>query len=123
MAPPADRTILVVEDHDETRSALVKLLTMAGCTVLDAANGAEALELLQEQADIDLILADVSMPGGISGVELLERVREIAPGTPGLLMTGHPRESVAIPDGVRLLRKPFRKQDLDEAVEELLGPG
>lgn len=72
----ADYTVVVVEDHDFQRRTVVQLLRGLGVgTVLDAANGTAALQVLQDEAEPDVIICDIDMPG-MDGVEFVTRVAE-----------------------------------------------
>ena len=72
----AEYTVVVVEDHDFQRRTVVQLLRGLGVgTVLDAANGAAALQVLQDEVDPDVIICDIDMPG-MDGVEFVTRVAE-----------------------------------------------
>lgn len=71
-----DRTVLVVEDFDDTRTMIRMLLEMKGCQVLEAVNGREAVEAASAHcSEIDLILMDLRMPV-MTGVEATRRIRE-----------------------------------------------
>ena len=71
-----DRTVLVVEDFDDTRAFIRMLLEMKGCRVLEAVNGREAVEEASAHcAEIDLILMDLRMPV-MTGVEATRLIRE-----------------------------------------------
>ncbi|HEX8150000.1 MAG TPA: response regulator [Pyrinomonadaceae bacterium] len=71
-----DRTVLVVEDFDDTRAFIRMLLEMKGCRVLEAVNGREAVEAAAAHcSEIDLILMDLRMPV-MTGVEATRRIRE-----------------------------------------------
>lgn len=78
-----DRTVLVVEDFDDTRSMIRMLLEIKGCHVLEAVNGREAVEAASQHcSEIDLILMDLRMPV-MTGVEATRRIRQ-RPETRGL---------------------------------------
>ena len=71
-----DRTILVVEDFDDTRTMIRMLLEMRGCHVLEAVNGREAVETASQHcSEINLILMDLRMPV-MTGVEATRLIRE-----------------------------------------------
>lgn len=71
-----ERTVLVVEDYDDTRAMIRMLLEMKGCHVLEALNGREAVEAASSHCkEIDLILMDLRMPV-MTGVEATRRIRE-----------------------------------------------
>ena len=106
--------VLLVDDHDEVRAATLGMLEDLGHSVADAANGSDALHLLDGQlADWDLLITDYAMPH-TSGTELVEEARRLRPGLPSLIITGY-AESEAIgerPDDVAILAKPFSLEQL-----------
>ena len=120
-------TILVVEDSLTVLRTTVRMLEDLGYSVLKAKDAAEALTVLQQVGDIDLLLADVILPGGTSGIELAETLRRANPATKVIVMSGYPEVEIdmtALSEaGIRLLKKPFRKQTLASAIEEALGNG
>jgi len=79
--------LLVVDDMEAMRMALVQCLHLSGYEVVSAASGGEALELLRTQR-FDLLLTDQAMPG-LSGLELTEAVSRMHPHMPVVLLTGH----------------------------------
>jgi putative two-component system response regulator len=79
--------VLVVDDMEAMRLALVKCLHMSGYEVMAASSGAEALELLRTHT-FDLLLTDQTMPG-LSGLELTEAVSRMHPDMPIVVLTGH----------------------------------
>jgi two-component system, cell cycle sensor histidine kinase and response regulator CckA len=87
--PGGKETILVVEDEDCIRRLVVRLLTARGYAVLSAANGREALEIVNQRTQpIDLLFVDVVMPG-MRGPEFVRRARERRPGLQALFTTGY----------------------------------
>ena len=85
-------TILVVEDNHAMRTALPDCMEMLTYRVLEAANGQEALAMLEQHSgEINLLLSDVVMPG-MGGKALLHALREKAFAVPVVLLTGHPLE-------------------------------
>jgi two-component system cell cycle sensor histidine kinase/response regulator CckA len=81
--------VLVVDDEPLVRRALSRALGSRGYTVLEAEGGAEALALVDARGQVDLLLADVVMPG-MRGPELVRAFRARCPGRPALLMSGYP---------------------------------
>ena len=115
--------ILVVEDNDAVRKVVVLLLSGLGYDVVAFSAPEDALQLeTGELEGFALLLTDVVMPD-ISGPELAHRVHERAPGLPVLFMSGHLRGQRSIlPEGARLLEKPFTTHELSEAVWSLVDP-
>ncbi len=117
-------TILLVED-DDTLSALARrVLESAGYTVATAASGPEAARWIEEAGAADLVITDVVMPGGMSGVELGARLGASHPSMPVLYMSGYTDDTLMPTDaqGSRLpfLAKPFQPDDLLQRVADLL---
>ena len=104
--------VLVVEDNDLVRLNLCQQLRSLGYRVTDVDSAAAALDVLQEQSDIDLLFTDVVMPGGMNGRELSERARSLRPDLPVLFMSGYSENVIArdgrLYDGVNFIGKPFR---------------
>jgi PAS domain S-box-containing protein len=115
--------ILVVEDNEDVRELAETMLESAGYAVVSAPSGEQALNLLDEGGEIDLVFTDVMMPGGMNGLQLADQVRARRPGTPILVTTGYMDE---LPNarGQRLdiLGKPYRQEDLLARVRAIL-PG
>lgn len=125
--PATDRApkVLVVDDEDAVRRLLRRVLEGVGVQVLEAADGDQALGLIQAlEAPPDLVLTDRWMPG-LTGEELAERICQTYPGLPILLMSGDgPDRSPALLASIgvqRVLAKPVGVQDLRLAVSEALG--
>lgn len=117
-APPP--TILVVDDDQYVREAIQTLLGQRGFRVLACESGYDALRALGEEP-VDLVLSDVRMPL-ISGIELLEKIRERDPETPVILMTGYAELNTAVTainkGASDFLLKPFNSAYLVHAVEK-----
>jgi CheY-like chemotaxis protein len=98
------------------------ILTRAGYNVLAAASGDEALELTAHPENrVDVVVSDVMMPG-LSGPDVLARLREKMPGVPGILASGFVGGQDLVAAGDRFLGKPFRPSDVLNAVAEALMP-
>jgi DNA-binding response OmpR family regulator len=109
-------SILVVEDDDAIRSALVDALTGEGYEAECSSTGIRALRLL-EQTSVDLVLVDVFMPT-MTGPDMVRGMRRHGDDTPIIMMSAQPARS--LPLGVKFLRKPFDLDRLFEAIEEML---
>lgn len=121
LAMGAGETILVVEDDVDVRTSVAGILSTLRYRVLSAPDAAEALRVIGSEGGIDLVLTDVVLPGGISGVDLAERLAaEGRPAPPVAFMSGNPdgyRAEEAPPStGRPLLAKPFLRHELAECV-------
>ena len=115
--------VLLVEDDPAVREIADGLLRDLGCAVTTAENGASALEALEEGVAFDLLMSDIVMPGGISGVDLARSVSANRPDMAVLLTTGYAgdRMDVAPADlPWPVLRKPFQVEQLAEIASALL---
>jgi CheY-like chemotaxis protein len=115
-------TVLVVEDAGPLCEMISSMLRDSGYNVLQAADGNEALSLLESQGDrIQLVLTDVVMPR-MSGKELARRLSQMLPDLPVLFMSGYAEEPVlqGVSVGTLFLRKPFTAPVLIEAVRRVL---
>lgn len=87
--PIRSLSILVVEDQLQTRTWIADVLRNMGVrVVLTAGDGAEALEMIQRDGGVDLIICDLAMPR-MNGMDLLAAVRNSYPDTPFIMETGH----------------------------------
>jgi two-component system, cell cycle sensor histidine kinase and response regulator CckA len=115
-------TVLVVDDEEMLLRMCQTVLSSFGYRVVIASNGVQAMEfIVQMPAEIDLVITDLVMPG-MSGRELMDRLRLVAPGIPVICMSGYVRGGEAAETG-RYLRKPFTAQELLRKVREALFRG
>lgn len=117
-------TILVAEDEEGVRSLTREVLEKYGYTVLEAANGEEALAVAaRHQGPLDLLLSDVVMPR-MGGPELAQALLQRRPALRVLYMSGyteHPMVRRGVVDaGVAFLQKPFTPTSLVSRVREVL---
>lgn len=118
-------TILVVEDEPAVRRLAAKVLKRYGYRVYEAESGVEALKEFPKFADeVDLLLTDMVMPGGISGRELAQRLQKESPSLKTVFMTGYSQSITGIgtktEDNFILLPKPFSGPDLLRIVHQCL---
>jgi CheY-like chemotaxis protein len=124
-APPRGKeTILLVEDEPSVRALTRFVLTDCGYTVLDAANGEEAVRVASEyERGIDLLITDVVMPGA-GGRVTAERVAELHPRIRVLFMSGYTDDAVVrhgiLYEKVNFLQKPFSPVAMAFKVREVL---
>ena len=118
-------TVLVVEDQENVRSLAKEVLESYGYRVLDAAHGAEALQLAGKyEGPIHLMLTDVVMPG-MTGRELAGRMKSLRPATRVLYMSGYTEDVIAkqgvIDPGIAFIPKPLTPEALAAKVRQTLG--
>ncbi len=124
---PASRSgasILVIEDEAPIRSLMVEVLADAGHRVLEAADGPSGLRVLREDADIDLLITDVGLPGGLNGRQVADAGRVLRPGLRVLFVTGYAANAAVgagdLDEGMSVLTKPFDILSLEATVRDLL---
>ena len=116
--------ILVVEDDDKVKLATAALLNELGYTVITAGSPREALEVLERDTSVTLLLTDIVMPD-MTGRELAERAVALRPGLAVLYTTGYTRNAIVhsgiIDPGTVLVSKPFTLEQLSFKVRQVLG--
>jgi len=118
-------TVMLVEDEPAVLSLAARVLQGRGYQVLQARDGAEALELLEAHAGpIDILITDVVMPR-LGGPELAERLQEARPETRIIYMSGYTDDKavrdIMADSGVNFLQKPFSPAALAELTRQVLG--
>ncbi len=110
--------ILLVDDHEAVRATTEAMLMELGHKVVIASGGNEALSLLDEQREIDLIITDYAMPN-MSGLKLIELARIVQSGFPAVVVTGYAGDEVFAerPADVEVLTKPFSEAELANAIK------
>jgi two-component system, cell cycle sensor histidine kinase and response regulator CckA len=114
--------VLLVEDEDGVRRVARRALELHGYRVIEAADGARALELARATSSIGLLVTDVMMPGML-GPALAAAVREVVPGLPVLYMSGHTEGAARaglLDPSIPFLAKPFSPDGLVDKVREVL---
>jgi PAS domain S-box-containing protein len=121
--PGSGETVLVVEDDIELRNLTVKMLEQLGYVVRSAASANEALLGLEKQGVPDILLSDVVLGGGQSGVDLAQAARRRFPSIRILFMSGYPSQLIwansGMPD-MKILSKPFDRASLSIKLREIL---
>jgi PAS domain S-box-containing protein len=117
-------TVLLVEDEAIVREMTRSVLEESGYQVLEAADGARALEICRAHGQhIDIMVTDVVMPG-MSGRELAERVASLRPGTKVLYMSGYTDDAIVhhgvLDQGMAFIEKPFTPDTFAHKVREVL---
>ena len=121
-ANTTEATVLVVDDEAEVRALERRILEGVGYGVLEATNGADAIDRMAAAARVDLLVADLQMPE-VCGPEMVRRIRLARPDMPVLYVTGHIdglMNERSLCEGEALLEKPFTMAGLREAVSLLL---
>lgn len=118
---PRQEKILLVDDDNIFREEFVECF--GGYGFVQAANGQEALRILQKPNEIDLVITDVRMPG-MDGLTLLEKINEVAPGTGAIVITGYSSKEVVL-KALRgkaddFLEKPFDLEKARAVIEKVL---
>ncbi|WP_223305925.1 response regulator [Massilia sp. NR 4-1] len=117
-------TVLVVEDDAGVRGVVVDMLQALGYRVLQAEDAQHALQVLQDDATIDLLFTDVVMPGPLRSTELVRQAREKLPDLAVLFTSGYPQDAIVhggrLDAGVELLSKPYKREDLARKLRQVL---
>ncbi len=122
-------TVLLVEDEAPIRRFAAEALRDLGCKVIEAEDGPSGLNVLRDlmrhtKRTVDLLVADVGLPGGLNGRQLADAARELSPRLPVLLITGYAGEAFGpgseLANGMELLRKPFALEALTARVGAML---
>ena len=106
--------VLVVEDVPQIRATAVQLFEEFGCEVFDAYNGQRALKILEAHPEIQVLFADIGMPG-MSGPELAHVARRLRPDLRIVLTSGYVRKEHVL-DGTPFVQKPWCVGDLIDVV-------
>ncbi|WP_339031743.1 response regulator [Bradyrhizobium symbiodeficiens] len=109
-------TVLVVDDDPAVLDVLVAMLEDLGCNPISARSGADALDRLEQNQDISILITDINMPG-MDGHELAELAKRIRPELKMLQLSGRePRRG-----GLPMIRKPFSFEELAEIMRRTTG--
>jgi signal transduction histidine kinase/ActR/RegA family two-component response regulator len=123
--PRGSETVLLVEDEESVRELAARMLRQQGYKLLEAANGNEALQLVQKQPDerIHLVVTDVIMPQ-MGGKALTDQLKTMRPDIKVLFISGYTDKAVVhhglLESGIAFLQKPFSPQMLVRKVREVL---
>ncbi|MBI4659888.1 MAG: PAS domain S-box protein [Verrucomicrobia bacterium] len=123
--PQGTETVLVVEDEPVLRHLVSHILERQGYHVLEAGTGKEALQLWrQHERQVDLLLTDVVMPEGVSGVDLAEQLVAEKPSLKVVYTSGYSQDvagqRVALEEGVNFLPKPYHPPKLAQIIRACL---
>ncbi|WP_416423768.1 ATP-binding protein [Pseudomonas sp. App30] len=117
-------TVVLIDDEATLRTLVAEQLEEMGYEVLQAADGVAGLALLQMTGEVDLLITDVGLPGGLNGRQVADAAARIRPGLKVLFITGYAEQAVMtraqLEPGMHLLVKPFTLQALSERVRAVL---
>ena len=116
-AVAARGTLLLVEDDTEVSALSKEMLASLGFTVIHVSSAEAALGALANDRDVDLVLSDIMMPGGVSGLELAREIRRRYPNLPVTLTTGYVEAAAGMREGeFGLVLKPYSLEELADAL-------
>ncbi|MFI4959434.1 MAG: response regulator [Lysobacterales bacterium] len=118
MTAQQSQRILLAEDDARAREISALVLQTEGYRVSMASNGTEALEMLLLDPEVDMLVSDINMPGGIDGIQLARRVQQSLAPLRIILLSAYPQDSFTdFPDNVAFLSKPYDRRALLNAVD------
>jgi PAS domain S-box-containing protein len=117
-------TVLVVDDEPTVRLLVTEVLDDCGYHAIEAADGPTALKILRSNVDIDLLITDLGLPGGMTGRQVAELAREVRPDLKVLFITGFADNAAAgnghVDASMPMLTKPFTVESLVDKVTQLI---
>jgi CheY-like chemotaxis protein len=119
---PRPQVVLVIEDDLLVRLSIADYLRDAGFLVVETSNASEALTIIASQTQIDLVFADISLPGWMDGEVLANWLSIRRPDIPIILTSGSVTPTLRRdPDMLRFISKPYSMIKVEEEIRELLG--
>jgi PAS domain S-box-containing protein len=116
--------VLVVDDEATIRTVVTEVLQKNGYKPIEASDARAGLQILQSRTRVDLLVADVGLPGGINGRQMVDVARRLRPSLKVLFITGYAENAVLshghLERGMQVLTKPFPTAELATRVRELL---
>jgi PAS domain S-box-containing protein len=123
-ATGSGETVLVVDDEPAVQMLVAEVLKELNYLAIEARDGADALQILQSDTRVDLLVTDVAMPGGMNGRQLVDAARELRPELRALFITGYAENALVgkkqLPPNMQVLTKPFTMEALAARVRDLL---
>ena len=114
--------VLVVEDEALVRMDMADHLTSQGFQFFEAGNADEAISILENNFNIQLIITDIDMPGSMNGLKLAEAVRNRWPPVKIIVVSGHRIVEITdMPDGSMFFSKPYSPSHIISSMREMLG--
>jgi CheY-like chemotaxis protein len=119
-----NQTVLVVDDEPTIRMLVCEVLEEMGCSTIEAGDGAAALQLLQSDVRIDLLVTDIGLPGSMNGRQVADAARALRPDLGVLIITGYAENAVVgngpLEPGMELVTKPFAMETFGARVRDML---
>jgi len=123
-ADGGSETILVVEDDPAVKAAAMEVIAALGYGVMSAASAAEAFDLIESGAHVDLVFTDVIMPGPLQTTEMVARIKERYPAIAVLYTSGYSENAIMhngrLDRGVDLISKPYNPDELSLKIRQVL---
>ncbi len=124
----AGKTILIVDDNEDTRDIVTAMVEEFGYTTLVAESSQNAVELFTEQkTSIDLILSDIVMPDG-GGLEMVDKIMKLQPGIKVIFMSGYAEDEIVHDEVFKIqnsctefIKKPFSMEEIGSLLNKHLG--
>jgi signal transduction histidine kinase len=117
-------TVLVVDDEPAIRMLVTEVLEEMGCNVIEAGDGETGLAVLRSAAQVDLLITDVGLPGGMNGRALVDSAQALRPTLNVLFITGYAENAMLshghMRPGMQVLTKPFAMAVLASRVKDLM---
>src|SRR3546814_3011052 len=114
VAMGAGETVLVIDDEATVRMLIVEVLEEAGYTAIEADDGPSGLKILQSDIQIDLLITDVGLPGGMNGRQIADAARESRPDLKVLFVTGYADNAAVgnghLQPGMQVITKPLARK-------------
>jgi len=124
IASATGETVLVVDDEPSVRMLVTDVLRDAGYGSLEAADGPQAIRILESPTTIDLMVTDVGLPGGLNGRQLADAARVLRPELKVLFMTGYAENAVIgngqLDAGMEIITKPFEMEEVLRRIRTLI---
>jgi CheY-like chemotaxis protein len=119
--------VLVVDDEPSVRMLVTEVLEERGYTAIEASDSAAGVKILQSNVNIDLLVTDIGLPGGMNGRQVADAGRLSRPDLKVLFITGYDEHAAIgqghLDRGTRVLTKPFAMDALGRLVEEMIERG
>lgn len=124
MSEDAQDVVLIVEDDPSILMVLAAYLSGEGYRVLQAENGEQAFEILASKPNLDIMITDFRLPGGVSGVQIAEPALMLRPELKVIFISGYPQEILEsgspIARKAPILAKPFDLDELQDLMHKML---